>query len=207
MKMDVLLIILTYLIYIHGSKVVVFGGSGKTGSRVVQNLLNSNTFSKIIVPARNIGTARRKLGPDTKKLRIIPCDIRNIKQVSVLETYVENAECVVNCVGFSPGGTKSDELIRLLSLPDPLGPKEVECDACKRLVDACVNQKVKRFVLVSSLLTNGFAAGQLLNPQYLLLNSFGGILMWKREAEKYLQAKCGYITNDGGNSDPMEYSI
>ena len=141
-------------------KVIVFGGSGRTGVQVVKSLLNENNFNKIVVPARNVGQARRRLGPDTKRLQIIPCDIRSIKKVSILEEYVENADCVINCIGYSPSTSSL-----LPSLPDPLGPKEIDCDACKRLIDACVHQNVKRFILISSLLTNGFAAGQLLNPQ------------------------------------------
>ena len=57
----------------------------------------------------------------------------------------------------------------------------------RRLIDACVDARVRKFVLCSSLLTNGPAAGQLLNPQFLLLNAFGGLLTIKRSTELYLQ--------------------
>ena len=46
--------------------------------------------------------------------------------------------------------------------------------AAKRIIDSCVYANVPKVVLISSLLTNGFKAGQFLNPQYLLLNAFGG---------------------------------
>ena len=46
--------------------------------------------------------------------------------------------------------------------------------AAKRIIDSCVDGNVPKVVLISSLLTNGFRAGQFLNPQYLLLNTFGG---------------------------------
>lgn len=40
---------------------------------------------------------------------------------------------------------------------------------------------------VTSLLTDGAAAGQLFNKNFLLLNAFGLILYWKRQAEKNLE--------------------
>ena len=47
------------------------------------------------------------------------------------------------------------------------------------LVDAAVAQKVGKFVLMSSLLTNGAAVGQAWNPGYVFLNLFGGVLTQK----------------------------
>jgi hypothetical protein len=54
------------------------------------------------------------------------------------------------------------------------GSYKVDNLGAKRVIDSCVEAKVQKVVLVSSLLTNGFRAGQFLNPQYLLLNAFGG---------------------------------
>lgn len=44
------------------------------------------------------------------------------------------------------------------------------------LVEACRKAGVTRFVLVSSILVNGAAMGQLLNPAYIVLNLFGLVL-------------------------------
>ena len=44
------------------------------------------------------------------------------------------------------------------------------------LVDAAKKAGVKKFVLMSSLLTNGRAAGQGANPNFVILNLFGGVL-------------------------------
>ena len=58
--------------------------------------------------------------------------------------------------------------------PDFKGSYKVDNLAAKRIIDSCVKGNVPKVVLISSLLTNGFRAGQFLNPQYLLLNAFGG---------------------------------
>lgn len=44
------------------------------------------------------------------------------------------------------------------------------------LVDAAKQAGVKKFILMSSLLTNGRAAGQGTNPNFVVLNLFGGVL-------------------------------
>lgn len=55
------------------------------------------------------------------------------------------------------------------------------------LVDACGKCGVNRFVLISSILVNGAAMGQLLNPAYIFLNVFGLTLVAKLQAEKYIR--------------------
>lgn len=55
------------------------------------------------------------------------------------------------------------------------------------LVDACKKNGVSRFVLVSSLLTNGAAVGQVLNPAYVFLNIVGLTLIAKLQAEQYIR--------------------
>ena len=54
----------------------------------------------------------------------------------------------------------------------------------KNLVDAAQQAGVGSFVLVSSLLTNAKAVGQDKNPNYVILQIFGGVL------EEKLQARC-----------------
>ena len=55
------------------------------------------------------------------------------------------------------------------------------------LVEACRKAGVTRFILVSSILVNGAAMGQLLNPAYIVLNLFGLVLVAKLQAEKYIR--------------------
>jgi hypothetical protein len=58
------------------------------------------------------------------------------------------------------------------------GSYKVDNLGAKRIIDACVGAKIPKVILVSSLLTNGFRAGQVFNPQYLLLNAFGGNMLY-----------------------------
>lgn len=55
------------------------------------------------------------------------------------------------------------------------------------MVDACQQKGIRRMVLVSSILVNGAAVGQFLNPAYIVLNIFGLTLVAKLQAEKYMR--------------------
>lgn len=78
------------------------------------------------------------------------------------------------------------------------------------LVDACNKCSVKRFVLVSSILVNGAAMGQILNPAYIILNVLGLTLIAKLQAEEYIR-KSGInytIVRPGGlRNDPPKGNI
>jgi len=56
------------------------------------------------------------------------------------------------------------------------------------LVDAAKKAGVKKFVLMSSLLTNGRDAGQGTNPNFIVLNLFGGVLDQKLKV--FFSAPC-----------------
>ena len=55
------------------------------------------------------------------------------------------------------------------------------------LVEACRKLGVKRFILISSILVNGAAMGQILNPAYIFLNIFGLTLVAKLQAENHIR--------------------
>lgn len=55
------------------------------------------------------------------------------------------------------------------------------------LVDACRIAGVNRFILISSILVNGAAMGQIFNPAYIILNVFGLTLVAKLQAEQYIR--------------------
>ena len=56
-----------------------------------------------------------------------------------------------------------------------------------KLIDAAKQAGVQQFVLQTSLLTNGAAIGQGLNPVYIFLNLATGALSKKLETEIYLK--------------------
>ena len=68
---------------------------------------------------------------------------------------------------------------------------------------AAATPSVKRFVLLTSLLTNGAAVGQRWNPAYLFLNLFGGVLSAKLGAERALRSSGldWVIVRPGGLAD------
>ena len=71
------------------------------------------------------------------------------------------------------------------------------------LVEACRKAGVTRFVLVSSILVNGAAMGQFLNPAYIVLNLLGLTLVAKLQAENHIR-KSGInytIVRPGGLTD------
>jgi uncharacterized protein YbjT (DUF2867 family) len=61
---------------------------------------------------------------------------------------------------------------------DPTGPYKVDYEGTKNLVDVGKEKGIQHFVLVSSM-----CASQLFHP----LNLFWLILVWKKQAEEYLQ--------------------
>ena len=82
---------------------VVFGASGKTGALIVKRLLSENIEGrKIICPVRNLATARAILGPESKFLSLLPCDLERDGNEKVIN-IVNNADAVVISSAYSPG--------------------------------------------------------------------------------------------------------
>lgn len=175
-------------------RVLVVGGTGRTGLLLTRACLADERVRHVTCAVRDLGKGRRLLGADSARLSLVPCDLARDgpeRLASVLR--VSDADAVVCTASYAP------------SLPpDPLGPLRVDGLGTRRLIDACADRGVRHFVLLSSLLTNGLAAGQLLNPQFLLLNAAGGILAIKRATELHLQAqsRLSYtIVRPGGLTD------
>ena len=179
------------------SNVVIFGASGRTGKLVVDNLLRKDNVN-IVGVVRDSIKARRIFGNNAN----VSIEEYNLEfsKPSELLPIVKEADTVVICSSYLPSG-----------VPDPLGPYKVDYLGTKAIVDACVDAKVSKCILLSSLLTNGLQAGQLLNPQFLLLNLFGAVLFQKRQAELYLQNQIGLnytIIRPGGlRNEPPKYPV
>ncbi|BAZ68161.1 MAG: SDR family oxidoreductase [Pelatocladus maniniholoensis HA4357-MV3] len=139
-------------------KAFVAGATGETGRRIVQELT-----------ARNIPV--RALVRDVEKARsILPSE-----EVELVEGDVLDPQSLVTALGdstviLSATGAKPSF--------DPTGPYKVDYEGNKNLVDAAKAKGIEHFVIVSSL-----AASKFFHP----LNLFWLILVWKKQAEEYLQ--------------------
>jgi uncharacterized protein YbjT (DUF2867 family) len=138
-------------------KAFVAGATGETGCRIVQELT-----------ARNIPV--RALVRDVEKARsILPNEVELV-QGDVLDRQNLVAALGDSTVVLCATGAKPSF--------DPTGPYKVDYEGTKNLVDAAKAKGIEHFVIVSSL-----AASQFFHP----LNLFWLILVWKKQAEEYLQ--------------------
>jgi uncharacterized protein YbjT (DUF2867 family) len=161
-------------------KAFVAGATGETGRRIVQELI-----------ARNIPV--RALVRDTDKAQgILPAEVEvvvgDVLNPQTLTAALGDSTVVLCATGAAPSF-------------DFTGPYKVDFEGTKNLVDAAKSKGIEHFVLVTSLCTS-----LLFHP----LNLFWLILVWKKQAEEYLQ-KSGLtytIVRPGGlknedNSDPI----
>ncbi|MEA5564876.1 MULTISPECIES: NAD(P)H-binding protein [unclassified Anabaena] len=138
-------------------KAFVAGATGETGRRIVQELVARNIPVRALV--RDIQTARTILPPDAE---LVVGDVLNPQS---LTTALGDSTVVLCATGAKP------------SL-DPTGPYKVDFEGTKNLVDVAKAKGIEHFVLVTSL-----CVSQFFHP----LNLFWLILVWKKQAEEYLQ--------------------
>ncbi|MBV6623816.1 MAG: NAD(P)H-binding protein [Rivularia sp. (in: Bacteria)] len=161
-------------------KAFVAGATGETGRRIVQELM-----------AREIPV--RALVRDLDKARsILPADVDlvqgDVLQPQSLSAALGDSTVLLCATGAAPGF-------------DPTAPYKVDYEGTKNLVDAAKAKGIEHFTFVSSLCTS-----KLFHP----LNLFWLILVWKKQAEEYIQ-KSGLtytIVRPGGlknedNSNPI----
>lgn len=162
-------------------KAFVAGATGETGRRIVQELIKRNIPVRALV--RDLEKARAIL-PEQAELVV-----GNVLEVDTLSAAVGDSTVLLCATGSKPGF-------------DPTGPYKVDFEGTKNLVDVAKAKGIEHFVLVSSV-----GASQFFHP----LNLFWLILVWKKQAEEYLQ-KSGLtytIVRPGGlknedNSDRVE---
>ncbi|UKO96698.1 NAD(P)H-binding protein [Nostoc sp. UHCC 0870] len=138
-------------------KAFVAGATGETGRRIVQELVARNIPVRALV--RDIEAARTILPPDAE---LVVGDVLNPQS---LTTALGDSTVVLCATGAKP------------SL-DPTGPYKVDFEGTKNLVDVAKAKGIEHFVLVTSL-----CVSQFFHP----LNLFWLILVWKKQAEEYLQ--------------------
>ncbi|HAX88936.1 MAG TPA: epimerase [Cyanobacteria bacterium UBA11370] len=164
-------------------KAFVAGATGQTGRRIVKELVKRNIPVRALV--RNLETGKELLPPEAE---LVVGDVLNPNS---LDSAIGDSTVLLCATGASPSF-------------DPTGPYTVDYEGTKNLVDIAKAKGIEQFVLVSSL-----CVSQLFHP----LNLFWLILVWKKQAEDYLQ-KSGLtytIVRPGGlknedNPDPVVMS-
>ncbi|CCH68282.1 expressed protein [Richelia intracellularis HH01] len=154
-------------------KAFVAGATGQTGRLIVQELRRRNIPVRALL--RNIKKTKTTW-PDGVEL--VEADLLNYKSLS---TALGDSTIILCASGARPNF-------------NPTGPYKVDYEGTKNLVDMAKVGGIKHFVLVSSL-----CVSQLFHP----LNLFWLVLLWKKQAEKYIQ-KSGLnytIIRPGGLKD------
>lgn len=138
-------------------KAFVAGATGETGRRIVRELVDRQIPVRALV--RNLDTARTLL-PEGVELVM-----GDVLDKASLEAAITDCTVVLCATGAKPGF-------------DPTAPYRVDYEGTKNLVDVAKTKGIEQFVLVTSL-----CVSQFFHP----LNLFFLILVWKKQAEEYLQ--------------------
>ncbi|PZD74308.1 putative sugar epimerase YhfK [Acaryochloris thomasi RCC1774] len=139
-------------------KAFVAGAAGNTGRRIVAQLVERGVDVRALVRDRN--QAQEILPPEAE---LVIGDVLNTQ--SLLDA-IGDSTVLLSATGAAPSF-------------NPLGPYSVDYVGTKNLVNVAKEKQLEQFVMVSSLCTS-----KLLHP----LNLFFLILVWKKQAEAYLQS-------------------
>jgi uncharacterized protein YbjT (DUF2867 family) len=138
-------------------KAFVAGATGETGRRIVQELVARNIPVRALV--RDIEKAKGILSPEAELV------VGDVLQLETLIAALGDSTVLLSATGAKPSF-------------DPTGPYKVDFEGTKNLADAAKAKGIEHVVLVSSLCTSQF-----FHP----LNLFWLILVWKKQAEEYIQ--------------------
>ncbi|MBF2057361.1 MAG: SDR family oxidoreductase [Cyanobacterium sp. T60_A2020_053] len=137
-------------------KVFVAGATGKTGKKIVAELVKKNISVCALVRDK------------AKAQELLPLEVELVVgDVLKPETYasaVKTCDTVICATGATP------EL-------NPTVFYQVDYEGSKKLINVAKDAQIKRFIFVTSLCVSRF-----FHP----LNLFGLVLFWKKQAEKYL---------------------
>lgn len=161
-------------------KAFVAGATGQTGRRIVKELVKRNIPVRALV--RNLEKGKETLPPEAE---LVVGDVLNPNS---LAAAIADSTVLLSATGATPSF-------------DLTSPYRVDYEGSKNLVDVAKAKGIEHFVMVSSL-----CVSQFFHP----LNMFWLILVWKKQAEEYLQ-KSGLtytIVRPGGlknedNPDPV----
>lgn len=162
-------------------KAFVAGATGETGRRIVQELVKRNIPVRALV--RSLEKAKEILPPETELV------LGDVLKPESLAAAIGDSTVILSATGAAPSF-------------DPTGPYKVDYEGTKNLVDVAKSKGIEHFVMVSSL-----CVSQFFHP----LNLFWLILVWKKQAEEYLQ-KSGLtytIVRPGGlkNEDNSDFVV
>ena len=108
------LVFLELFVHAHSltpTKFVVFGSSGKTGAAIVRRIFSENIPNcQVICPVRDMAKARALLGPESRRLSLVPCNLLQ-DGTEKLATLVSSADAVIICSAYSPGHTSRSLLL------------------------------------------------------------------------------------------------
>ncbi|KAK4271820.1 hypothetical protein QN277_020454 [Acacia crassicarpa] len=153
-------------------KIFVAGATGSTGKRIVEQLLAKGFSVKAGV--RDLDKANTTFSQSNNPaLQFVKADVTEGSD-KLAAAIGDDSEAVICATGFRPGW-------------DLFAPWKVDNFGTVNLVEACRRVNVNRFILISSILVNGAAMGQLFNPAYIFLNVFGLTLVAKLQAEQYIR--------------------
>ncbi|MBH8553513.1 SDR family oxidoreductase [Nostocaceae cyanobacterium CENA357] len=138
-------------------KAFVAGATGETGRRIVKELIARNIPVRALV--RDVEQARAILPPEAELV------VGDVLKPESLNAALGDTTVLLCATGAKPSF-------------DPTGPYKVDFEGTKNLVDVAKSKGIEHFVMVSSLCTS-----QLFHP----LNLFWLILVWKKQAEEYIQ--------------------
>lgn len=138
-------------------KAFVAGATGETGRRIVQALVEQQIPVRALV--RDLEKARAMLPAEAELV------VGDVLKLESLREAIADCTVILSATGAAPSF-------------DPTGPYKVDYEGTKNLVDVGKEKGIQQFVMVSSLCTSLF-----FHP----LNLFWLILVWKKQAEEYLQ--------------------
>ncbi|KAB1221352.1 hypothetical protein CJ030_MR2G005407 [Morella rubra] len=140
---------------------------------VQQSGPNGNAKKKIFVAGATGSTGKRIVEQLLAKGFQVKADVTEGSE-RLVDAVGDDSEAVICATGFRPGW-------------DLFTPWKVDNFGTVNLVEACRKLGVNRFILISSILVNGAAMGQILNPAYIFLNVFGLTLIAKLQAEQHIR--------------------
>jgi len=159
-------------------KAFVAGATGETGRRIVKELVERNIPVRAMV--RDLEQAKAIL-PDSVQLVV-----GDVLKPETLREAIGDSTVILCATGAKPSF-------------NPSSPYKVDYEGTKNLVDVAKTKGIEHFVFVSSL-----CVSKLFHP----LNLFWLILVWKKQAEEYIQksglvytiVRPGGLKNEDNNS-------